>query len=653
MTEKGSELKSLSVFKLNSELNEILNLYDAVDLKTVRGVYDENYGYGDNVIFDTLCVNSPGLREANERDKNNILELLEGLHRKPTEDVFYLDEKGRRRINYETLLDNLTTEYTFKTLEDTEHVLVYDNGIYRPGVTVIKEYVETALGDLADMYVVREIIAHIQRRTYTPRSVFNTDTGYVPVLNGLLNLDTLELESFDPGKFYTYRLPVEYNPDAGYSHIETFFNEVLESEDIPTMQEAFGYCLYPEHPAHKMFWWLGRGRNGKTTTGHLLSALIGADNTAGVPLKQLDGNHRFAVARLYGKLLNVVAEPETKSVMQTPTLKSAVGGDLIFGEKKGVQDVFSFVNFAKFVVYANKVPKIEDESFAFWERVIAINYPHEFKGTKAEKNHHKTIIKEDGLSGLLNWALVGLKRLKDMDWEFSNSVSQTTAKLSMKRQSQPVTSFVEEWTEFDRSGSIPKEDLFDAYKIYCDVYELLTPNEGDFTKDLKRSARVKLIRPRSGSHQIPAWRGIKIKDTVEVVISVEKDREETETEKRDNNKDIDEIELYKLSDFLSEYSEYSEYTFLHATIIGVKTVISENKEIIPLYKSVVNTSTHLTHPTQKKLSGLESGAKMRANCELCGKLASLSEYVLMDGTKVIICPECVEIEEEVKRKRNE
>ena len=124
-------------------------------------------------------------------------------------------------------------------------------------------------------------------------------------------------------------------------------------------------------------------------------------------------------------------------------------------------------------------------------------------------------------------------------------------------------------------------------------------------------------------------------------------------EKLSNDELKDYIKVFTLSDFVSKLSELGEYTFLHATIMGEITVISENKDIIPLYKTMENIPTHLTHPTQSELDGSESGDNMRANCELCGKLASLSEYVLMDGTKVIICPECVEIEEEAKRKREE
>lgn len=580
-------------------------------------------------------------------------------HKNKIEDVFYLDERGRRRINYEVLLSNLMTDHLFKTLDDTEEVLVYDNGIYRPGATLIKQYVESVLGDLANLRVVREIIAHVQRRTYTSRSAFNNNKNFLPVMNGLLNLTTYQLENFNPDKLYTFRVHVEYNSSARYDHTEEFFNQVLaENEDIQIMQEIFGYCLYPDHPAHKTFWWLGTGRNGKTTTGNILTALIGSANTSGVPLKQLDGEHRFAVARLFGKLLNLVAEPETRGLMETPILKSAVGGDTISGEKKGMQENLIFCNFAKFVIYANRVPRIEDESVAFWDRVIVIKFPYEFRGDNAKKNHHKTVISKDGLSGLLNWALVGLERLKAQDWEFSTSPSQENARLSMKRQSQPVASFVEEWTEFDSTGYMEKEALFDAYKIYCDVYKLIIPDEGNFTRDLKRCARVKPFRPRIGKRQIPAWQGIKIKEDAEVAISFTDEAENAETKKdldsSATNK-IEKKEVRNLSEFLSECSELGEYTFsLSQKLVGEREEEKGNKDIIPLREAGGKPLTHLTHLTQTQNT---AKGENTATCEICGNVKTLTSYSLdTDGeNKTIgICHECrkeiMEKEKKVKPK---
>ena len=93
MISNTSEYKSFSVSKLDSELNELLKLYEDVDPELIREVYNENYGYGENVIFSTLCDNCPGLRAA-ERDRDRILELLAELHKRK-------EKKGKSKTEKE------------------------------------------------------------------------------------------------------------------------------------------------------------------------------------------------------------------------------------------------------------------------------------------------------------------------------------------------------------------------------------------------------------------------------------------------------------------------------------------------------------------------------------------------------------------------
>jgi P4 family phage/plasmid primase-like protien len=503
-------------------------------------------------------------------------------------DVVFKDDEGRKKVNHEMLISNIFNEYNFKTLEDTEELLVFDEGIYRNGVTCVKAYLENALGSLTNKHLVSEIIGHLQRGTYTSREKFNNGFHYIPVSNGILDLDTQQLESFDPEMLYTFRLPTDYIPSAGYSHIEAFFKEVLYKEDIKTMQEIFGYALYMGYPAHKAMWWLGAGRNGKTTAGSLLTALVGTENTAGVPLSQLDGGHRFAVARLFGKLVNIVAEPETKTAMQTPTFKAATGGDTIFGEWKNVQEDFPFVNFAKFVIYANHVPKIKDSSFAFWERVIAIEFPHTFTKDEAKKDHYKTLITQDTLAGLLNWALVGLKRLQENGWEFTESQTQINARGNMRRQAQPVKMFIDEWAKFDNHSDIPKARLFDAFKIYCDVYGLLIPDEGEFTRELKRNVNVEQKRLNMEdwdiSGRVLSWRGLKLNNDIDMVFrDIEREEEVNGKNKGENERNI-EIKVQTLPDYMMCQTCHTCHTFsLLRNCIGEKSVVLENKAQIPLY----------------------------------------------------------------------
>lgn len=576
-------------------------------------------------LWSIQCDNSPMLHKVNMAVKADIQDLLSKIrdtqgaqryddtialvykdedmgvlkYKKPVSDAFYLDEKGRRKVNWETLILDITDKFKFRTIEDTEELLVYDNGVYRDGGTVVKKYVEEVLSDVADLHAIREVIGHIQRRTFTPRDVVNADKGFIPVQNGLINLESLELEEFDSNTIYTFQLPVTFDANAGYTHIEGFFNDILAPEDVETMQEIFGYTLYTKQPAHKLFWWIGTGRNGKTTSSELLRAMIGAENDAGVPLAQLDGKHRFSVARLYGKLINVVGEPETQTPLQTSTLKAASGGDMLHGELKGVQNVFPFWNFAKFIIYANTIPQIADTSFGFWQRALVIDFPHSFTGIDAVKDYHRVLIKKDGLAGLLNWALIGLKRLRDNNWEFTENYTQDEAKLNMQRRAQPVKAFVDDWTEFSNYTEMPKTILYEGFKLYCDLHNIPALEERQFTPQLKQHANIRECQTSLEGTRVRSWQGLRFKKDIAVIKTSIDGKEVSADEAIEAGAGNFEFKEVALLPYLSCTGCTGYTTILHYNPVGEKNVILENKDIIPLYIDEYETPVHPVHPVQE------------------------------------------------------
>jgi P4 family phage/plasmid primase-like protien len=289
--------------------------------------------------------------------------------------------------------------------------------------------------------------------------------------------------------------------------------EVVHEEDIPILQEFFGYCLIADLPAHKMMWLIGEGRNGKSTTGNLLKALIGEQNTSAVQLNELDGEHRFSYVEMFGKLLNLVPEPPTKYGLQTPLIKAATGGDTIRGEIKGVQKPINFKNFAKFLIYANEIPRIFDTSLAFWNRTIAIHFPNQFVEEREMKDIYKEILKSDGLSGLLNWAIIGLKRLQANNYEFTTSKWQDETKKKMERSSQPVETFIEErCTIEDVNAWISKDDLYLAYQEYCAVFKLRVMDYDALTRSLRRAAPIAAERASIEGVRTQIWKGISLKE---------------------------------------------------------------------------------------------------------------------------------------------
>lgn len=72
--------------------------------------------------------------------------------------------------------------------------------------------------------------------------------------------------TFSPEKdFCRNRLPVAYNPDAPqpvtWLH---FLSQLLEPEDILTLQEFMGYCFIPSTKGQKMLLLIGKGGEGKS-----------------------------------------------------------------------------------------------------------------------------------------------------------------------------------------------------------------------------------------------------------------------------------------------------------------------------------------------------------------------------------------------------
>ena len=108
-------------------------------------------------------------------------------------------------------------------------------------------------------------------------------TDRIHVANGTLFLD----DTFTPEKeFCRNRLPVSYNPDAPEPVAwKAFLSQLLYPEDIPAIQEYFGYCLIASNKAQKMLFVIGKGGEGKSRLGLVAQALFGCNMKTGSIIK--------------------------------------------------------------------------------------------------------------------------------------------------------------------------------------------------------------------------------------------------------------------------------------------------------------------------------------------------------------------------------
>ena len=138
---------------------------------------------------------------------------------------------------------------------------------------------------------VSNLLEVIKLQAYSQSLPMETDR--IHVANGVCFLDG----RFLPMKnFCTNRLTVNYNPSAQKPvRWLRFLAELLEPEDIPTLQEYLGYCLIPSTKGQKMMMILGRGGEGKSRIGLVLKAMLGRGMNAG-SIQKVESN-RFALRR--------------------------------------------------------------------------------------------------------------------------------------------------------------------------------------------------------------------------------------------------------------------------------------------------------------------------------------------------------------------
>lgn len=409
--------------------------------------------------------------------KSIVLELLATRQKNEATESVINEIKRLKRIY--TIRDDKTTE-----------IWIYNKGIYIPeGKSFIKAFTRILLGNAFTTHFCNEVIAKIEADTFIEADKFFNinNPEEVAVENGLLNITTRRLRAFTNKEIFFNKLPVTYNPKKKCPFILKHFNAVLKNkDDVPVMEEIMGYLLLKEYRIEKAFMFSGTGRNGKGKTLELMKRFIGADNCVSVPLQQLEDD-MFSLGELCNKMANLAGDIDKKALNHTGNFKNLTGRDTISAARKFLSRIH-FVNYAKLIFCANAIPITYDESSAFWNRWVLLEFPYTFlsekeygKLSKEEKKSGNfkladpMIIEkmsgDDELSGLLNVALDGLDRLLEQkDFSYSKSIEQV--KEMWIRKSNSFAAFLMDEIEEDFDSKITKNELRKAYSHYCKEFKL-------------------------------------------------------------------------------------------------------------------------------------------------------------------------------------
>jgi putative DNA primase/helicase len=354
-----------------------------------------------------------------------------------------------------------------------------------------------------------EVIADIKASTI--KEIPETPTHLIAVQNGILNLKTMKLESFSSDYFILNPLPVKYDPKANCPKIKKFVSEIVPPENVLVLQEASGYCLHRDIPIHRTFLFLGEGANGKSTFMELLRTFLGKGNVCSIPLQDFEKD-KFATAQLYGKLANIYPDLSVEDLKNTGVFKTTSGGDTISAQFK-FKDMFDFKPYAKQLYSANKPPKTFDQSYAFWRRWITVNFPNQFRDDdpKTDKNLLQKLTTPEELSGFLNWALEGLRRLLE-NAKFSTTMSEEETQEQWTAAVDVIKAFIEEgYLEWCSGEFTTKDECYEEFLAFCQRNKLPRECERVFKNRItKEFPMCKEMQKNVGNRILRGWADLKL-----------------------------------------------------------------------------------------------------------------------------------------------
>ena len=293
------------------------------------------------------------------------------------------------------------------------------------------------------------------------------DDNLIHFANGTYNASTC-LKT-DEKLFCRNRLPVDYTGVTAKApeHWMRFVNELLEPEDVKTLQEFMGYCMIPSTRAQKMLLIIGNGGEGKSRIGVVMRAILG-DNMNYGSIPKIETNS-FARADLEHKLLMVDDDMRMENLPTTNNLKTLITAEGPMDlEKKGVQS-YQGLMYCRLMAFSNGfLRSANDDSYGFFRRQLILMTKPRPKDRKDDPFLSDKLRAEK--EQIAVWALDGLYRLRKQNFRFTVSDRSKAAIMSAMDEANNVVSFLRSKGSFtfDPEGEITSREFYNIYKCWCD-----------------------------------------------------------------------------------------------------------------------------------------------------------------------------------------
>jgi putative DNA primase/helicase len=322
---------------------------------------------------------------------------------------------------------------------------------------------------LRDSKKLTGVLKKAQAILATPDDFFATGlTEFIPCANGMLRLSDRQLLPFSPMYRRRNKLAVDFKPGAKCPlFLGTLMQPALDAEDLDLLQRWCGLALIGENVAQRLLILTGTAGGGKGTFIRVLVGILGQTNVASLRTQLL--NERFELGRFLGKTLLYGADVPEKFLNHrgASVLKSLTGGDPVALEfKRSNESPVVVCKFNAIVTCNSRLTvHLEGDSDAWRRRLVIIKYekpqPENVIADLSEQ-----ILKNES-SGILNWQLDGLEKVRADGWQLRLTPAQQTRVDDLLLESEGHIIFARDALYVADGSDLTVEDCYAAYVRFC------------------------------------------------------------------------------------------------------------------------------------------------------------------------------------------
>ena len=326
---------------------------------------------------------------------------------------------------------------------------------------------------------------------------FDKNENYLNTQNGTIEFvnDDIIFREHRKEDMISHICNIEYNPeipipDIWTNHISTIMRG--DKELIDNLQFILGYLLEGGNPLERFSFFTGTGRNGKSVTLRTMSYILGDYSIEVNPLALMEiGNKTNSPERKRMRGRRFILAQETRKqedkandlcVFDSGFIKACSGRDVLSFRDNHSNVMEEFYIKGQVVLSTNNRPKINDNSTAFWDRIIMIPFTHYFPEDERLPDIDKTF--QENASGIFNWLIAGWRQYREVK-QFKASEDVQALIDEYRTESDEYALFVRDCIEREPNNNVNVTDVLTLYKSWCKQNSCFPKTDTAFYKDMK------------------------------------------------------------------------------------------------------------------------------------------------------------------------